>query len=187
MTKLCKSWREPQGISVLCFVPVQRQSETPPRSLRLDCHRAVDLPIKVLKSHAKTEYLLRMALSQCHVCWEHSVLLYPCAVVFPYSLWRSRSKVLSVVIKVTWFSCSCPRLVVRKWILRSGCLRQTSEIGTTKDSVCRQFQLGMVLKKTYECWKWPLNSDGLEDANLVKTNNLPSVLFLLLLSPPSFC
>lgn len=62
MTKLCKSWREPQGISVLCFVPVQRQSETPPRSLRLDCHRAVDLPIKVLKSHAKTEYLLRMAL-----------------------------------------------------------------------------------------------------------------------------
>lgn len=134
-------------MSVLCFVSVQRQSATPPESLRLDCHRAIDLPIKVLKTHAKTEYLLRMVLSQCRVCWEHSTSLYPCAVVFPYSLWRSRSKVLtSVVMQVTLFSCSCPRLVVRKWILRSGCLRQTSEIGTTKDSVCSLFQLSV--------WSW---------------------------------
>lgn len=111
MTKLCKSWREPWGTSALCFVSVQRQSETPPKSLRLDCRRAIDLPIKVLKAHATSEYLLKMVLSRCHVCLEHSVSLYPCAIVFPYSLWGSRSKVLTcVVIRVALFSCSCSRL-----------------------------------------------------------------------------
>lgn len=111
----------------VCFVLFQcNVSQTPPKvSGWTVCHRAVDLPIKVLKTHTKTEYLLRMVLSQCRVCLEHSTL-YPCAVVFPYSLWGSRSKILTcVLIKVTLFSCSCPRLI-RKWILGTGCLRQTS-------------------------------------------------------------